>query len=170
MRESGTLRSASEIANVASPFDFGAFLSEWGLPKAIAKALGEEGFCSKAALLGLTEEDIGCFELKKWEMAALRTAVGQLQAEGGGGPLAPKTATPAPSRRPSVLLHDLLTTSADGVDIGARATARVNLNPQFYLHKALGEAKPHLITDFVSDTVTDTEENFAGTGSDAETD
>ena len=68
------------------------------------KALGEEGFCSKATLLGLTEEDIRSFELKpKGEMAALRTAVGQLQAEGGGGPLAPKTATPAPSRRPSVL-------------------------------------------------------------------
>ena len=93
-RESGTLRSASEIANMANPFDFGAFLSEWGLPKAVAKALGEEGFCSKAALLGLTEEDIGSFELKKGEMAALRTAVGQLQADGGGGPLAPKTATP----------------------------------------------------------------------------
>ena len=54
-------------------------------------------------------------------MAALRTAVGQLQAEGGDGPLAPKTATPAPSRRPSVLLHDLLTTNADGVDIAFRA-------------------------------------------------
>ena len=97
-------------------------------------------------------------------MAVLRTAVGQLQAEGGGGPLAPKTATPAPSRRPSVLLHDLLTTSADGVDIGARATARVDLDPQFYLHKASGEAKPHLITDFVSDTVTDTEEISLGPG------
>ena len=71
-------------------------------------------FQLEAALLGLTEEDIGCFELKKWEMAALRMAVGQLQAEGGGGPLAPKTATPAPSRRPPVLLHDLLTTNADG--------------------------------------------------------
>ena len=122
-------------------------MSEWGLPKAVAKALGEEGFCSKAALLGLTEEDICSFELKKGEMAALRTAVGQLQAEGGGGPLVPKTATPAPSRRPSVLLHDLLTTNADGVDIGARATAaRVDLDPQFCLHKASGEAKPHLIT------------------------
>ena len=65
---------------MASRFDFGAFLSEWGLPKAVAKALGEEGFCSKVALLGLTEDDIGCFELKKVEMAALRTAVGQLQA------------------------------------------------------------------------------------------
>ena len=76
-------------------------------------------------------KDIRSFELKKGEMAALRTAVGQLQAEGGGGPLAPKTATPAPSRRLSVLLHDLLTTNADGVDIGARATARVDLDPQF---------------------------------------
>ena len=57
-----------------------------------------------------------------------------------------------------MLLHDLLTTNADGVDIGARATARVDLDPQFYLHEASGEAKPHLITDFVSDTVTDTEE------------
>ena len=143
---------------MASLFDFGAFLSEWGLPKAVAKALGEEGFCSKAALLGLTEEDIGCFELKKWERAALRTAVGQLQAEGGGGPLTPKTATPAPS------LHNLLTTNADGVDIGARATARVDLDHQFYLHKASGEAKPHLITDFVSDAVTDTEEISLGPG------
>ena len=44
---------------MASLFDFGAFLSEWGLPIAVAaKALGEEGFCSKAALLGLTDEDI----------------------------------------------------------------------------------------------------------------
>ena len=57
---------------MASLFDFGAFSSEWGLPKAVAKALGEEGFCSKAALLGLTEQDIGSFELKKGEMAALR--------------------------------------------------------------------------------------------------
>ena len=82
-------------ANMASLFNSGAFLSEWRLPKAVAKALGEEGFCSKAALLGLTEEDIRSFDLKEEEMAALRTAVGQLQAEGGGGPLAPKTATPA---------------------------------------------------------------------------
>ena len=157
---------------MASLFDFGAFLSEWGLPKAVAKALGKEGFCSKAALLeediGCQEEDSGCFKLKKGEMATLRTAVGQLQAEGGGGggggPLDPKTATPAPSRRPSVLLHDLLTTNADGVDIGARATARVDRDPQFYLHKASGEAKPHLITDFVSDTVTDTEEISLGPG------
>ena len=134
-------------ANMASLFDFGAFLSECGLPKAVTKALGEEGFCPKAALLGLTEDDMRSFELKKGEMAALRTAVGQLQAEGGGGPLAPKTATPAPPRRPSVLLHDLLTTNADGLDTGARATARVDLDPQFYLHKASGEAKPHLITD-----------------------
>ena len=44
------------------------------------------------------------------------------------------------------------------MDIGARATARVDLDPQFYLHKASGEAKPHLITDFVSDIMTDTEE------------
>ena len=99
---------------MASLFDFGAFFSEWGLPKAVAKAVGEEGFCSKAALLGLTEEDIGCFELKKGEMVALRTAVGQLQAEGGGGPLAPKTATPAPSRLPSMLLHDLLQPTLTG--------------------------------------------------------
>ena len=109
---------------MASLFDFGAFLSEWGLPKAVAKALGEEDFCSKAALLGLTEEDIRSFELKKGEMAALRTAVGQLQAEGGGGPLAPKTATPAPSWCPSVLLHDMLKTNADEVDISARGTVR----------------------------------------------
>ena len=61
-------------------------MTEWGLLKAVAKALGEERFCSKAALLGLTEEDIRSFELKpKGEMAALRTPVGQLQAEGGGG-------------------------------------------------------------------------------------
>ena len=96
----------------------------------------------------------------------LRTsaAVGQLQAEGGGGPLAPKTAISTSSRRPSVLLHDLLTTNADGVNIGARATARVDLDPQFYLHKASGEAKPHLITDFVSDTVADTEDISLGPG------
>ena len=172
MRESGTLRSASEIANMASLFDFGAFLSEWGLPKTVAKALGEEGFCSKATLLGLTEEDIGCFELKKGEMAALRTAVGQLQAEGGGGgwratrPQNCHTCTVPTSVR---VLHDLLTTNADGVDIGARATARADLDPQFYLHKASGEAKPHLITDFVG--YCDRHRgNFTGTGSDAETD
>ena len=50
------------------------------------------------------------------------------------------------------------------MDIGARATARVDLNPQFYLHKASGEAKPHLITDFVSDTVADTQEISLGPG------
>ena len=83
---------------------------------------------------------------------------------GCGGPLIPKTATPAPSRRPSVLLHDLLTTNADEVDISARATARVDLDPQFYLHKASGEAKPHLIIDFVSDTVTGTEDISLGLG------
>ena len=55
-------------------------MSEWGFPKAVAKALGNEGFCSKVALLGLTDEDIHSFELKKGEMAALRTVVGQLQA------------------------------------------------------------------------------------------
>ena len=51
------------------------------------------------------------------------------------------------------------------MDIGARATARVDLDPQFYLYKASDEtAKPHLITDFVSDTVTDTEEISLGPG------
>ena len=116
---------------MASLFDFGAFLSEWGLPKAVFEALGEEGFCSKAALWASQTRTLpGCFELKKGEIAALRTAVGQLQAQGGGGPLVPKTATPAPTRRSSALLHDLLTTNADEVDIGARATARVDLDPQ----------------------------------------
>ena len=50
---------------MASLLDFGALLSEWGLSKAAAKALGEEAFRSKAALQGLTEEDIRSFELKK---------------------------------------------------------------------------------------------------------
>ena len=114
---------------MASLFGFGAFLSEWGLPKAVAKALGEEGFCSKAALLGLTEEHIGSFELKKGKMAALRTAVSQLQAEGGGGPVVPKTATPAPSRRTSVFLHDLLTTNADEVDIACQGNRQGRSGP-----------------------------------------
>ena len=63
-----------------------------------------------------------------------------------------------------MLLHDLLKTNAEGVDIGARATARVDLDPRFYLHKASGEAKPQLITEFVSDTVADTEEISMGPG------
>ena len=45
-----------------------------------------------------------------------------------------------------------------------KSTARVDLDPQFYLHKAPGEAKPYLITDFVSDTVTDTEKISLGPG------
>ena len=45
------------------------------------------------------------------------------------------------------------------MDIDARATARVDLDPQFYLHKA-----SFFITDFVSDTVTDTEEISLGPG------
>ena len=45
-----------------------------------------------------------------------------------------------------------------------KSTARVDLDPQFYLHKASGEAKPYLITDFVSDTVTDTEKISLGPG------
>ena len=48
--------------------------------------------------------------------------------------------------------------------IGARATARVDLDPQFYLQNASGEARPHLITDFVSNIVTDTEEISLGPG------
>ena len=148
---------------MASLFDFEAFLSEWGLPKAVAKALGNEGCYSKVALLGLTDEDIrGFSDLKKGEMAALHSAVGQLQANRGGGPFTPKTATPAPSQRLSMLLHDLLKMNADKVDISARATARVDLDPHFYLQNASGEAKPHLITDFVSDIVTDTG-NLTGT-------
>ena len=56
---------------MASLFDFGVFLSEWGLPTAVIKALGNEGYTSNAALLGLTEEDIGSVsEMKKEEMAA----------------------------------------------------------------------------------------------------
>ena len=103
-------------------------MSKWGLTKVVAKALGDEGYYSN--LLGLTDEVICSFsELKKGEMAALHSAVGQLQAEGGGGPLAPKTATPVPSQRLSVLLHDLLKTNADEVGTGARATARVDLDP-----------------------------------------
>ena len=92
-------------------------------------------------------------------MAALRTAVGHLQAEGGGGPLVPKTATPAPSRRPSVLLHDLLKTNAADDGGGHRCqgrTSRLDLDPQFYLQNVSGEANPLLITYFVSDTETDT--------------
>ena len=135
-------------------------MSEWGLPKAVAKALGEAGFCSKAALLGLTEEDIRSFELKKWEMAALRTAVGQLQAEGVAGHSPPKL--------PHLHRPDVRPCSST-VDIGARATARVDLDPQFYLHKASGEAKPHLITNFVG--YCDRHRGiFTGTGSDADTD
>ena len=87
---------------------------------------------SKAALLGLTDEDIrGFSDLKKGEMAALRSAMGELQADRGGGPFTPKTATPAPSQRLSMLPHDLLKMNADEVDIGARATARVDLDPHF---------------------------------------
>ena len=119
-------------ANMASLFDSEAFLSEWGLSKAVAKVLGNEGCYSKAALLGLTDEDIpGFSDLKKGEMAALCSAVGELQADRSGGPFTPKTATPAPSQRLSMLLHDLLKMNADEVDIGARATARVDLDPHF---------------------------------------
>ena len=58
-------------AIMASLFDFGAFLSEWGLPKAVVKALGNEGYTSNVALLGLTEEDTGSVsEMKKEETAA----------------------------------------------------------------------------------------------------
>ena len=53
-------------------------------------------------------------------------------------------------------------TNADEVYIGARATSSVDLYPQLYLQNASGEAKPHLITDFVSDIVTDTG-NLTGT-------
>ena len=38
-------------------------MSEWGLTTAVVKALGNKGFCSKAALPGLAEEDIRSFEL-----------------------------------------------------------------------------------------------------------
>ena len=83
---------------MASLCDFGAFLSKWGLTKAVTKALGDEGYYSKAALLGITDKVICSFsELKKGEMVALHTAVGQLQADRGGRPLASKNATPAPS-------------------------------------------------------------------------
>ena len=50
----------------------------------------------------------------------------------------------------------MLKTNVDEVDIGASVTARVDLDPQFYLQNASGVAKPHLITDFVWDIVTDT--------------
>ena len=104
-------------------------MSKWGLTKVVAKALGDEGYYSN--LLGLTDEVICSFsELKKGEMAALHTAVVQLQADRGGRLLAPKTATPAPSQHPSALLCDLLKTNADDVDIGARATSKVDLKPQ----------------------------------------
>ena len=57
-------------AIMASLFDSGAFLSEWGLPKAVVKAPGNEGYTSNAALLGLTEEDIGSISELKKEMVA----------------------------------------------------------------------------------------------------
>ena len=57
----------------------------------------------------------------------------RLWADGSSGPLAPKTATRAPSRRLSALLHDLPLKTNANVDISARAIARVHLDSQFYL-------------------------------------
>ena len=44
-------------ASTASLFDFEAFQSEWGLPKAVTKTRDYEGYYFKAALLGLTDEN-----------------------------------------------------------------------------------------------------------------
>ena len=67
-------------------------------------------------------------------------------ADASGGT---KTAAPTQAQAPSALLQDLLKTIADGVDISARATARIDLDPHCCLQNASDEAKPRLIAYFV---------------------
>jgi len=64
-------------------------------------------------------------------------------ADASSGTFVPKTA--AQSQAPSALLKDLLKTIADGVDISARATARIDLDPRYCLQNASDDAKPRLI-------------------------
>ena len=63
-------------------------------------------------------------------------------ADPSGGTLVPKTAAPTQAQ---ALLQDLLKTIADGVDISARATAKIDLDLHYCLQNASDEAKPHLI-------------------------
>jgi len=63
-------------------------------------------------------------------------------ADARGGTLVPKTAAPTQAQ---ALLQDLLETIADGVDISARATARIDLDPHCCLQNASDEAKQRLI-------------------------
>ena len=63
-------------------------------------------------------------------------------ADPSGGTLVPKTAAPTQAQ---ALLQDLLKTIADGLDISARATAKIDLDSHCCLQNASDKAKPRLI-------------------------
>ena len=56
--------------------DFDTFVAEWKLGDAVATQLQQEGFVTKTALLGMSDDDITDFELKKGERAALQKSDG----------------------------------------------------------------------------------------------
>ena len=133
-------------------------MAQRDLSEAAVAALAEDSYTSKAELRSLTGEDIDNFEgLKQGDRAAIRTAATQLQMEFGDGPLVTR---PSPqSAAPTGFLHELLDIKgADGskVDHIIRGMAKLDLDPWFYLNPTpTGEAKPLVITDYVSVTSQD---------------
>ena len=124
--------------------DYSKFTAQWDL--------SEDSYTSKVALLSHTGEDIDDFEgLKQGDPVAIRTAATQLQMEFKDSPLV--TRPSSQSAASAGFLHEVLDMKgADGGDVDhiTCGTARLDVDPQFYLNLApIGEAKPLVITDFV---------------------
>ena len=151
-------KKKSKIAYDDQDTDFDIFMTEWQLPSNVRDQLDKCGFTTKAALLGMSEDDISDFTLRKGEKAALRAAVSHLQASFGDGPMV-REAVQRTRSPPSALLHELLDKSGGNREVDAtmpQAMAELHIDPQQYLSVTpTGENKPRLITDYVCGAVVD---------------
>jgi hypothetical protein len=150
-------------------FNFDSFASQWGFDSDVLTALKAEKFCTKAALVGMSDEDIRDLPLKRGDMAAVRVAVKQLQGDSGGGPLASPNTGPSVTaatgvQDPGTLLNDLLRPDRPTAGGLVEGLQRMDLDPQVYLHRGgeACEAKALLIPDFLPNAVADVEEISLG--------
>ncbi|KAK7484716.1 hypothetical protein BaRGS_00024001, partial [Batillaria attramentaria] len=103
-----------DASDQMAEFHLDDFLQAWQLDTAVEQAMRREKFVTKAALLGMTEEDIDSLGLRRGDRAAVWAAAFGLQRNRGGGPLLVQR-TPSMKQElgrphldsPHQLLHDV---------------------------------------------------------------